>query len=77
MIEIGLSKVPDVRRWTYEAYLCYERHGVCAGCINKSIMETPCQMKLTVIALVREFGVPKRDKNGNFIYEGGNDDETV
>ena len=75
MIEIGLSEVPDVRRWTYEAYLCYKRNCICTGCINKSIMETPCQMKLTVIALVREFGMPKQDKNGNFIYEGDNEDE--
>lgn len=46
-----------LRRWTFEAVLCYNRGCRCDGCANMNL-ETECRMKHTVIKLVKELGVP-------------------
>lgn len=46
-----------LRRWTYEAMLCYRIGGQCNRCPNRCL-ESGCIMKHTVILLVRKFGAP-------------------
>lgn len=49
----------DVRRWTPTAINCYRRGGICRGCeISKLKLSVKCQMKKSVLALVRKFGRP-------------------
>ena len=74
MIEIGRETVADVRRWTKEAFYCWQRNCICDGCYNKKILETECRMRKTVIALVRVFGLPQT-RNGEFVFSWGDENE--
>lgn len=50
-------------RWTPGAIECYQRRGVCEGCLTGQIMEQRCRMKSTVIELVKLLGPPKIYEN--------------
>lgn len=63
----GYRKV-YVRRWTFEAILCYKRGCVCEGCTN-STLETKCNMRNTIFALVNKLGAPKGVSHGYTIYD--------
>ena len=56
----GNYSVPDtvVRHWTQQAVDCYKLGCNCSKCNIPLIMETPCQMKRSVITLIRLYGVP-------------------
>ena len=56
----------SVRRWTDIAIDCYSRGCVCQGCFYKNFFkDSPqkCQMKSTVLELVRIIGVPQTNKH--------------
>lgn len=46
-------------RWTPLAIECYERGCVCENCFYKNILNNNCQMKATVLELVRILGIPQ------------------
>lgn len=57
-----LGKVASVRRWTKAAIDCYQRGCVCENCYySEFFKDSPqrCQMKATVLELVRVLGVPQ------------------
>jgi len=65
-----MGKSVSVRRWTITSIDCYERGCVCEGCFYneffspqeyKTLLETntKCQMKASVLELVRLFGIPE------------------
>jgi len=56
-----LGRVASVRRWTKAAMDCYQRGCVCNGCFYSEFFSgSPqrCQMKATVLELVRVLGIP-------------------
>ncbi|OGI18462.1 MAG: hypothetical protein A2287_05490 [Candidatus Melainabacteria bacterium RIFOXYA12_FULL_32_12] len=56
-----LGRTTSVRRWTQTAVDCYKRGCVCSGCFYSDFFkESPqrCQMKATVLELVRVLGRP-------------------
>ncbi len=56
-----LGRTASVRRWTQTATDCYKRGCVCSGCFyNDFFKDSPqkCQMKATVLELVRVLGRP-------------------
>lgn len=59
------------KRWTQSAVDCYKLGCNCIKCNIPLIMETPCQMKRSVITLVRLYGRPDlskfREDNNNEI----------
>ena len=58
------NKSATVRRWTQTAMECYGRGCRCSGCFyNDFFAGSPqkCQMKHTVLELVRVIGRPKLD----------------
>lgn len=51
----------SVRRWTQTAIDCYKRGCVCSGCFYSNFFKDGpqrCQMKTTVLELVRSLGTP-------------------
>lgn len=73
-ISMNISKimgyVPNPRRWTISALECYIRGCNCDGCFYQNYLtEYECQMKATVLKLVKMYGIPtekdlKRIKKG-------------
>lgn len=59
-----------IRRWTQSAVDCYRLGCNCSKCNIPLIMETPCQMKRSVISLVRAYGIPDLSK-----FKGDNNNE--
>lgn len=61
----------DYRRWTQAAIYCYERGCVCSDCFYKTNMDSKCQMKVSVLNLVRIFGKPERSIGieRNMVYD--------
>lgn len=64
-----LIKGDVARRWTRSAVECYEIGCMCSRCYLPLIMETPCQMKIVVMELVRKFGKPETKHKRDFINE--------
>ena len=59
-----IEKAVSVRRWTQTAIDCYKRGCVCQGCFYKDFFKDSvqrCQMKSSVIELVRVLGKPNID----------------
>ena len=62
----SIYNVPKPQRWTLSAIECYKRGCVCDGCFYQYFFKGPnrkCQMKGSVIELVKEFGIPKGGTN--------------
>ena len=55
-------------QWTQGSIDCYNRGCRCEGCYMKDMLETRCDMKVSVMELVRKFGAPKEDEGLGF-YE--------
>ncbi|HIZ27859.1 MAG TPA: hypothetical protein H9673_01545 [Candidatus Adamsella sp.] len=56
-----LGRAASVRRWTSTAVECYKRGCVCNGCFYNDFFRGSsqrCQMKATVLELVRVLGTP-------------------
>jgi len=56
-----LGRGVSVRRWTNTAIECYKRGCVCNGCFYNDFFNQPsqkCQMKASVLELVRVLGKP-------------------
>lgn len=53
------GKKAMLRRWTQSAIECYNIGCDCSKCQYSRILLTPCQMRNTVILLVKKFGKPK------------------
>ena len=56
-----LGRVASVRRWTKAAVDCYQRGCVCTNCYYSEFFKgspQKCQMKATVLELVRVLGLP-------------------
>ncbi len=58
---LGIFHSP--RGWTAEGIYCFKRHCICEGCKYNGIFESVerCQMKASVLEMVRRFGVPPKD----------------
>lgn len=59
-----LGRATSVRRWTHTAIECYKRGCVCNGCFYSEFFSgnsQRCQMKATVLELVRVLGKPEID----------------
>ena len=57
-----LGRVASVRRWTKAAIDCYQKGCVCSNCYYKDFFNgspQKCQMKATVLELVRVLGIPQ------------------
>lgn len=55
-------------RWTPSAKQCYFRGCVCNGCFyNEFFKDKQCQMKKSVIELVKQIGAPERSKENEQI----------
>ena len=57
-----LGRVASVRRWTKVAIDCYQKGCVCQGCYYRDFFSggpQRCQMKATVLELVRVLGIPQ------------------
>lgn len=67
-----LGRVASVRRWTKAAIDCYERGCVCTDCYYKDFFNgSPqrCQMKATVLELVRVLGKPNNAEEKEFVLK--------
>ncbi len=67
-----LGRVASVRRWTKAAIDCYERGCVCENCYySEFFKDSPqrCQMKATVLELVRVLGLPQNAEKQPGILE--------
>ena len=56
-----MGRAVAVRRWTNTALECYKRGCVCDGCFYKDFFNgsaQKCQMKASVVELVRVLGKP-------------------
>ena len=56
---------PAPKRWTISALECYDRGCVCSGCFYDDFFgkgNFKCQMKFTVLELVRRFGIPTEEE---------------
>lgn len=56
-----LGETTTRRRWTVAARQCHERGCICEGCFYKDFFEKSsqkCQMKASVLELVRIIGKP-------------------
>ena len=56
-----MGRAIAVRRWTQTALECYKRGCVCDGCFYKDFFSSAtqrCQMKASVLELVRTIGTP-------------------
>ncbi len=60
----NLGVFPPPKTWTKEGIYCFKRHCVCEGCKYNGTFESikHCQMKASVLEMVRRFGVPPKDK---------------
>lgn len=53
----------NFKRWTPAAIDCYTRGCKCKGCFYEDYFtKSKCQMKYTVLELVKKLGVPKKDE---------------
>lgn len=59
----SLGCTGSVRYWTTDAVNCYKRGCICEGCPIREMVKSldRCQMKATVLELVRIHGIPKRN----------------
>ena len=59
----SLGRTGSVEYWTTDAINCYKRGCVCMGCPIREIVHSfsKCQMKASVLELVRIHGIPKRN----------------
>lgn len=67
-----LGRVASVRRWTRAAIDCYQRGCICEGCYySEFFKDSPqkCQMKATVLELVRVLGVPQNAEKKQEVIE--------
>jgi len=59
---MDLGRSTSVRRWTKTAIECYKRGCVCSGCFYANFFKGSlqrCQMKATILELVRVLGRPE------------------
>ena len=50
-----------LQRWTPSAVECYQRGCICSNCpVQEFIKSQKCQMKSSVIELVRLYGIPNK-----------------
>lgn len=57
-----LGRATPVKRWTKAAIDCYQRGCICSGCYYREFFSSSpqkCQMKSTVLELVRVLGIPQ------------------
>lgn len=58
----------SLRRWSESAIECYNRGCSCNGCpIQNIITSGKCQMKISVLKLVKKFGAPKNSIKSFYI----------
>lgn len=56
-----MGKFGSIQRWTPSAVECYQRGCICSNCpIQEFIKSQKCQMKATVIELVKVLGKPNK-----------------
>lgn len=52
-----------VKRWTKAAIECYKIGCNCSKCYMKNILENKCEMKYSVIELIKKIGAPQNIRN--------------
>lgn len=59
----SLGKTVTARYWTTDAINCYNRGCICIDCPILKMVKSldKCQMKATVLELVKKYGKPKRN----------------
>ncbi len=59
----ALGIFPPPRGWSKEGIYCFKRRCVCEGCKYNGTFESikHCQMKASVLEMVRRFGIPSKD----------------
>lgn len=59
----SLGRIGSVTYWTTDAVNCYKRGCICECCPIRKMVKSigRCQMKATVLELVRIHGIPKRN----------------
>ena len=64
----SLGRTGSVRYWTTDAVNCYKRGCVCEGCPIKRLVKSlyKCQMKASVLELVRIHGIPTKRNGPNY-----------
>ena len=55
---MNIYKQVKFNRWTPGSIECYNRGCVCSGCNMFIFLGDRCQMKVSVLNLVRRFGAP-------------------
>ena len=63
-----LGRIGSVRYWTTDAINCYKRGCICEGCPIREMIKSlsRCQMKATVLELVRIHGIPTKRNGSNY-----------
>ena len=63
-----LGSIGSVRYWTTDAINCYKRGCICEGCPIREMIKSlsRCQMKATVLELVRIHGIPTKRNGSNY-----------
>lgn len=58
-----IGHVGSLRGWNIDAVNCYKRGCICEGCPIKKLVKSlyKCQMKASVLELVKLYGIPKRN----------------
>ena len=64
--DLGTIPATSIRRWTIDAVMCHDRGCICTGCIyqdffskDRNFPTQKCNMKASVLELVRKFGKPE------------------
>ena len=64
----SLGRIGSVRYWSTDAINCYKRGCICEGCPIREMIKSidRCQMKATVLELVRIHGIPTKRNGPNY-----------
>ena len=64
----SLGRTGSVKYWTTDAVNCYKRGCICEGCPIREMVKSlgRCQMKATVLELVRIHGISTKRNGPNY-----------
>lgn len=65
----SLGRTGSLERWSTDAVNCYKRGCICEGCPIKEIvtsLNNKCQMKASVLKLVKRYGIPTKRNGPNY-----------
>lgn len=64
----SLGRTGSLERWSTDAVNCYKRGCICEGCPIRKIVKSleKCQMKASVLELVKRYGIPTKRNGPNY-----------